>query len=243
MRSAEPRSIRTAPGRRGRTTASTSLAALLLVLGGCASGPSVAPPATSTLAAAPAEPAASATSSPASAAVPAGQAAIAPAAQQAFAAAREALAAGRVAEAQQAFETLAREHPELGGAQASLGLIHRRAGRWAESAAAFEQAVQASPGQPVYWNQLGAARRHLGAFEKARAAYERAIELDPAYAAPVLNLAILTDLYLNDQPRALELYQRYQSMLPEADPTVGKWLADLKNRKPKAQRVVSKEPS
>ena len=95
----------------------------------------------------------------------------------------------------------------------------------------LKQAVKTSPKQPVYFNQLGITYRQQGQFPKAREAYERAIELDPNYAAATLNLGILSDLYLWDGKRALELYDRYLALSPGGDATVTKWVADLKNRK------------
>lgn len=154
-----------------------------------------------------------------------------PAAQRAFDDARRALRAGRIEEAQRGFEALAQTNPELGGVHANLGLIHRQAGRLVQAVAALEQAVKASPAQPQYWNQLGIARRMHGQFVPAREAYEKAIALDPGYAAPVLNLGILSDLYLGDGRRALELYGRYLVLSPGGDATVDKWVMDLKNRK------------
>lgn len=245
MRSAE----RGRPGRGAAPLLATWL------LAACASTPlpesgsrAPAPSLASPLASAPAAPA-SPTAAPSAGPaveVPAGAggaaddaAPVDPAVREAFESARAALVAGRADEAERMFVALAEAHPDLGGAHASLGLIHRRAGRLDAAAAAFEQAVRASPGQPLYWNQLGATYRQLGAFAKARAAYEQAIALAPGYAAPVLNLGILNDLYLNDPSQALVLYERYQQLLPEADGTVGKWVADLKNRKG-AERVVSR---
>ena len=159
------------------------------------------------------------------------ESAVAPTIQRAFDDARRALRAGRVEEAQRGFEALTLEYPELGGAHANLGLIHRQAGRLVQAVAALEQAVKVGPAQPQYWNQLGIARRMNGQFVSARDAYEKAIALDPGYAAPVLNLGILNDLYLGDGRRALELYGRYLALSPGGDATVDKWVMDLKNRK------------
>lgn len=162
-------------------------------------------------------------------------------AQAAFDQARRALRAGRVDEAERAFRALADKHPELGGAQANLGLIYRQQGKLPEAVAALEKAVKASPKQPVFYNQLGVTYRHAGQFAKAKDAYERAIALDPNYAAPHLNLGILNDLYLRDNQRALEMYTRYLVLSPSGDATVTKWLAEIKNRKPDQALVSLKE--
>lgn len=166
---------------------------------------------------------------------------VAPEVQRAFDDARRALRAGRMDEAQHGLDALAQAHPELGGVHANLGVIHRQAGRLPLAVAALERAVKASPDQPQYWNQLGIARRMLGQFGPAREAYGKAIALDPGYAAPVLNLGILNDLYLGDGRRALELYGRYLALSPGGDATVDKWVIDLKNRKADGVALGRKE--
>ena len=153
-------------------------------------------------------------------------------AQRAFDAAKAALRAGRTADAERAFRELAARHPELGGAHANLGLILRNAGKLDESIAVLERAVKASPKQPVFFNQLGVSYRHKGQFAKAREAYETALALDPAYADAHLNLGVLLDLYLAEPTLALVHYERYLALAPGGDAAVGKWVADLKTRKP-----------
>lgn len=168
--------------------------------------------------------------------------AVPPAAQRAFDDARRAMRAGRMDDAERGFKSLIQFHPELGGPHANLGVIYRQANKLAESASALEQATRASPKQPVYFNQLGITYRMQGQFAKAREAYERAIELDAGYAAPVLNLGILFDLYLWDAKRAAEQYDRYLAMTPGGDATVTKWAADLKNRKPATAAAPAAAP-
>jgi tetratricopeptide (TPR) repeat protein len=191
-----------------------------------------AAPAVKAIAAAPAASAASAPAKPA----------VDPAVQRAFDGARLALNAGRTDQAERAFRALTQSNPELGGPHANLGLIYRKANKLPEAATEFEQAVRLSPDQPVYYNELGVTYRLQGQFTKAREAYEKAIALDPNYAAAVLNLGILNDIYLWDAPRALVLYERYLALTPGGDATVTKWVADLKNRKPQ-QKTVSKTAS
>ena len=166
---------------------------------------------------------------------------VSPADQRAFDAARSALRAGRTDEAERGFRALAQSNPELGGAHANLGVIYRQAGKLPEAVTALETAVRASPQQPVFFNQLGITYRQNGQFAKAREAYEAAIALDPAYAAPILNLGILNDLYLSDGPKALSLYDRYLALTPGGDAVVAKWVVELKNRKPAQTAVARKE--
>jgi Flp pilus assembly protein TadD len=166
---------------------------------------------------------------------------VSPTAQRAFDAARGALRAGRTDEAERGFRALAQSNPELGGAHANLGVIYRQAGKLPDAVTALETAVRVSPQQPVFFNQLGITYRQSGQFAKAREAYESAIALDPAYAAPILNLGILNDLYLSDGPKALGLYDRYLALTPSGDAVVAKWVVELKNRKPAQTSAVARK--
>lgn len=153
-------------------------------------------------------------------------------AQRGFDIAKAALKAGRSADAERGFRELAAKYPDLGGAHANLGLILRNAGKLDESIAALEQAVRLSPKQPVFFNQLGVSYRYKGQFAKAREAYESALAIDAAYLDAHLNLGVLLDLYLGEPALALVHYERYLALAPGGDATVGKWVADLKMRKP-----------
>jgi tetratricopeptide (TPR) repeat protein len=161
--------------------------------------------------------------------------------QQAFAAAVTLQRAGRADEAASAWKALLREQPELAGAHANLGLLHRKAGRLDEAIVALERAVQLSPLQAAFSNQLGIALRQAGRFAQARQAYERGLAAQPEHAASHFNLAILLDLYLGDRDAALAHYQRAQVLLPEQAPQVQRWVAELKNRKPDAPLALRKE--
>jgi len=167
--------------------------------------------------------------------------AISPESQRSFDLARQALAAGRTADAERGFVALTRSDPDLSGPYANLGLIHRRAGRTAEATAALQKAVELSPDSAELHNQLGVTYRMAGAFDRAKASYERAIALDPAYAPAVLNLGILYDLYLWDGARALELYDRYMQLTPGGDDQVRRWITDLRNRTARKDAPARKE--
>lgn len=163
--------------------------------------------------------------------------------QRAFDAARRALAAGRLEDAERGFRALTMSNPELGGPYANLGLIYRRTGKLADSVSALEQATRLSPRQAMYFNELGISYRQSGQFEKARGAYESALALAPDDADAHLNLGILYDLYLWNADQAQRHYERYLALTPGGDQVVGKWVADLKNRKAKPAGDQTKEPS
>jgi tetratricopeptide (TPR) repeat protein len=202
---------------------------VLAIMGGCASAPEAVKK--------PVEVVQQAVSGAATAAATAAAAVLPekpvdPEAQRAFDSARAALRSGRTADAERGFRDVAARYPDLGGAHANLGLMLRNAGKHDESIAALELAVKASPRQPVFFNQLGVSYRHKGQFAKAREAYESALALDPNYADAHLNLGVLLDLYLGDNALALVHYERYLALSPAGDAAVGKWVADLKTRKP-----------
>jgi Flp pilus assembly protein TadD len=163
--------------------------------------------------------------------------------RRAFEAGRQALAAKRYGEAEQRFLALTQSNPDLSGAHANLAIAYLQAGKHAQAVAALERAAQLSPDQAPIHNQLGIAYRQNGQFAKAREAYNRALAIDPKYAAATLNLGILNDLYLRDGARALELYERYLTLVPAGDDEVRKWIADLKNRLNKQNPAGKKEPS
>src|SRR5436305_4414668 len=225
------------------------LAAALALGAGMAGCASVGEPLKATLqqavAAVTPSPAASAASSPAAAAPvvakPEPEAPVDATLQRAYDNARALLRAGRVDEAEKAFKALTQSNPELGGPHANLEVLDRQAGKLPDAVAHGELSVKANPQQPLYWNQLGVTYRQNGQFAKAREAYEKAIALDPGYAAPHLNLGILHDMYLGDGKRALELYDRYLALSPGGDPTVNKWVVDLRNRKPQPIALNRKE--
>jgi Flp pilus assembly protein TadD len=171
------------------------------------------------------------------------EAPVSPAVQRAFDDAVRTQRAGKSADAERAYRALAKSNPELGGPHANLGVMLRQAGKLTESVAELEQAVKLSPRQPAYLNQLGITYRQLGQFDKARDAYERAIDANAGYAAAVLNLGILNDLYVGDAKRAAELYERYLALTPAGDAVVTKWVAELKNRKAASVAATRKEKS
>ena len=166
---------------------------------------------------------------------------VSPALQRAFDGARQALAAGRTAEAERGFVALTKSNPELAGPYANLGLIDRQAGRSADAVARLEKAVQLSPDRAELHNQLGITYRMAGDFTKAKASYEQSISLNATYAPAVLNLGILYDLYLWDGVRALELYDRYLQLTPAGDEQVKRWISDLRNRSAQKSAPQRKE--
>ncbi len=188
-----------------------------------------------------AAPAAKSAQDAAATAAPKPEVPVSPTVQRAFDNARQALAAGRTAEAERGFVALTKSNPELAGPYANLGLIYRQAGKSADAVSRLEKAVQLSPQRADLHNQLGITYRMAGDFTKAKASYEQSISLDATYAPAVLNLGILYDLYLWDGVRALELYDRYLQLTPAGDEQVKRWISDLRNRSAQKSAPQRKE--
>ena len=89
----------------------------------------------------------------------------------------------------------------------------------------------------MVYRQGDLAYREQGRFDDARTAYEQALKTDPGLIEVNLNLGILYDLYLQDAARALEYYERYQTLASARDKTVDLWITDLKQRMPVAAEV------
>jgi Tfp pilus assembly protein PilF len=102
----------------------------------------------------------------------------------------------------------------------------------------LDAALALDPANAGGLNRLGIAQRRLGHFVEARSAYERAMAADPAYAEPYRNLAVLLDLYMGDPSQALVYYERYQSLVGDADTDVVAWLVELRTRLGRVARTA-----
>jgi len=161
-----------------------------------------------------------------------------PAVQRDFAGALNAMKLGRYQDAERMLLALTRVHPELSGPYANLGIVYFRLGKLPAATEALEKAIAINPDRAAYHNQLGIVYRQSGQLDKAREAYSRALQIDSHYLNTHLNLGILYDLYLQDQGKALQHYERYQALLPSADAQVNKWIVDLKQRQLTAEKTA-----
>jgi len=164
--------------------------------------------------------------------------AVNPAVQRDFAGALNAMKLGRYQDAERMLLALTRVHPELSGPYANLGIVYFRLGKMPAATEALEKAIAINPDRAAYHNQLGIVYRQSGQLDKAREAYSRALQIDSHYLNTHLNLGILYDLYLQDQGKALQHYERYQALLPSADAQVNKWIVDLKQRQQTAEKTA-----
>ena len=148
--------------------------------------------------------------------------------------------AGDDARAATAFEDLRARYPEYAGPLVNLAIIHGRSGRPDAAMAALERAIRICTRCAAANNELGIQQRRQGRFADAEKSYLRAIEADSGYALAYYNLGVLHDLYNGRPDLALRYYQIYteHETDPESKALVEKWIADLKRRLGKSQRVA-----
>ncbi len=137
---------------------------------------------------------------------------------------------GRQLEAAIWLETLIESHPDLPGALVNLAILYRDDGRTTDANDMLRRALAAEPAHIPALNMFGVVLREQGRFDEAEHAYRDALQADADFALAHYNLAVLLDLYLHRPVEALEHYRQYQSLLPEPDPMVARWITDLGRR-------------
>ncbi len=130
------------------------------------------------------------------------------------------------------FSEMIANYPGLAGPYANLGLLYQRQSLTKEAAAAFDRAIQLRPDSAKIYNSAAIFYRSVGRFKDAESAYLQAIDKAAGYTDPVLNLAILYDLYLQQPVTAIKYYQHYLSMSEVNKEQVMLWLTGLKQRYP-----------
>lgn len=137
---------------------------------------------------------------------------------------------GSDAEAITLLTQISRRTPEFSGPLVNMAAILLKQGKYADAEKQLRDALAINAKNPYANNLLGIALREQGKFADARTAYEAALALDPNYAKAHFNLGVLADLYMQDLPKALSHYERYQSLQSKPDPAVANWIVDLQKR-------------
>ncbi len=138
--------------------------------------------------------------------------------------------AGRDDEAIDLFKQMTQQFPDTAIGYTNLGLLYLNKGEAELAQKALEQSLALDPSDAIAYNHLGVSLREQGKFNESQTAYLKALKLDGAYSDAHLNLGILYDLYLQQLPKALQQYQRYQELTGNQDQTVAKWIVDLERR-------------
>jgi len=153
-----------------------------------------------------------------------------PKALAAFKRALTELQQGNSDEALVLFQEMTGNYPQIAVSHTNIGLIYFRANDFELAENAFQQAIKIKPDNAIAYNHLGIIYRKKGRFSDAEQQYLKAIEAKADYANAHLNLGILYDIYLRKLNLAIQHYEKYQTLQPEEDKTVKKWIAGLKRR-------------
>jgi predicted O-linked N-acetylglucosamine transferase (SPINDLY family) len=92
--------------------------------------------------------------------------------------------AGRLSDAERAYEKVLKKNPRLFEALHRLGLVLLKKGEANAAAERFSQAILQRPGQAVLYDDLADALTEMGRFNESVAARQKAIELDPTFYRP-----------------------------------------------------------
>ena len=95
-----------------------------------------------------------------------------------------------------------------------LGAVQLRAHEPSAADKTFNDALRLSPQNPEALNGLGLARLQRGRAAEAAQFFDSALKQQPDYRPALLNLAIVSQQYLNNHPLALEKYRAYLALKP-----------------------------
>jgi tetratricopeptide (TPR) repeat protein len=133
--------------------------------------------------------------------------------------------AGRMAEAQAAFQGALRLDPENVEAQENMGIVLLRSGDLSGARDWFLKTLEIDQRTPKAWNGLGVAQARLGDERGAIDSWSRAVELDPTMYDALFNLGLTAaKIGLADQAR--DALQRFASAAPRS-----RYAADIEKAK------------
>lgn len=114
----------------------------------------------------------------------------------------------------------------------NLALAYLRSGDIPQAKQAADKAAQLQQRSAPLENLLGLISVEDGAYKTAEQHYIKAITLDPSFANAHYNLALLNDIFFQDIAKAVQHYERYLSLIRNADPDTEAWVVELKRNLP-----------
>ncbi len=128
-------------------------------------------------------------------------------------ASRSAMAAGRMAEAEQLLVRVAQQAPGHPAVLNELGVVMMNRGVPEQAMALFMRATQADSKHAALWSNLANSLRALGRRQEEREALEKALALDPRHLASLLQKGSLLE-DLGDSRNAARIFQQALSNIP-----------------------------
>jgi tetratricopeptide (TPR) repeat protein len=122
--------------------------------------------------------------------------------------------AGRLAEAEKAYNQILATHPDNFDSLHLLGIVFHQRGDHAQALRHIDRALKISPNNIPALNNRGIALRELKRFEEALASYDRALALWPDYADALLGRGSALKA-LNRFEAALASYDRAVAIRPD----------------------------
>ncbi len=146
-------------------------------------------------------------------------------ARAAFQRGEKALEAGRLDEAEAAYQEALRGAPKFAEALTGLGSVLFRQGKHTEAVAKFQAAIAADPSLKLAYFNLGYAARKNGDFAVAARAYEKYLAIDPTDADAYFGLGEAYRGQGKAEP-AVRAYQQYLSL--QSRPSEQRWVEQAK---------------
>lgn len=150
--------------------------------------------------------------------------------QSEYASAQQALSAQHYDEAVKTLSALVQKYPRRSGPQANLGIAYLQLGELDKAQEALSRALALNDKVAATQAMLGLVYRKQGKIKLAQQHYQAALALDANYALAHYNLAVLNEIYLQDDDQALIHYKRYLQLNGTPDTEVEKWISRLEKR-------------
>lgn len=110
----------------------------------------------------------------------------------------------------------------------NLALAQLHLGEIQTAKQSLDNALQLDQESAMLQNLAGLIAIEEGMYEIAEKYYMRAISLNPSMANAHYNLALLHDIYYQDIGKAIQHYERYLSLINNADTDTEAWVQELK---------------
>ncbi|MCZ6831491.1 MAG: tetratricopeptide repeat protein [Gammaproteobacteria bacterium] len=126
--------------------------------------------------------------------------------------------------------SLVDSRPDLSGPCLNLALVYRQQDEPEQAERFYRRALQVNPHNLAAHNQYAIFLRQQGRFRDAEQTYLGALAVWEAHPDTHRNIGVLYDLYLGEQQRALQHFNRYQDLTGSGDRVVAGWIADLQRQ-------------